>query len=119
MTAQDLLKTLHERNVTLIPHADGVLHYKGSKRTLTPELLADIRQHKAGLYALVEAEAQRVVMQTVEESPPLASGGNGAETHPDLLPCAVCHGTLRWNHADIWRCVACWPREAFSRKEDV
>jgi hypothetical protein len=62
MTAQDLLVTLRERNVTLIPHADGTLHCKASRRTLTPELLADIRHHKAELYALIEAEAQCIVM---------------------------------------------------------
>jgi hypothetical protein len=31
---------------------------------------------------------------------------------PDY-PCVVCSGTQRWDHHGVWRCVACWPPEAF------
>jgi hypothetical protein len=103
MTAEDLLVTLRGQHVTLIPHADGTLHCKASRRILTPEQLAAIRQYKAELYALVEAEAQPVAIPTIEESPPLASGGSGAAPLDPDYPCTVCHGTVRWNHAGIWR----------------
>ena len=30
-----------------------------------------------------------------------------------LPPCVVCGGRERWDHHGIWRCVVCWPPEAF------
>lgn len=30
-----------------------------------------------------------------------------------VLPCVVCGGSVRWDHHGIWRCVACWPPDAF------
>lgn len=29
------------------------------------------------------------------------------------FPCVVCGGRERWDHHGLWRCVACWPPEAF------
>ena len=31
-----------------------------------------------------------------------------------LPPCVVCGGRERWDHHGIWRCIVCWPPEAFT-----
>ena len=33
---------------------------------------------------------------------------------PSTVPCVVCGGRARWDHHGIWRCVVCWPPEAFT-----
>lgn len=47
------------------------------------------------------------------------SRGLDSRTHIDPLPmtmgypCVVCDDSVRWDHRGIWRCVVCWPPEAF------
>ena len=45
-------------------------------------------------------------------------GGFGGTPPPHISkvvrpPCVVCGGSERWDHDGIWRCVVCWPPEAF------
>jgi hypothetical protein len=53
--------------------------------------------------------------QNPEASPPFEPFDPSPPPHISkvVLPCVVCGGRERWDHHGIWRCVACWPPEAF------
>jgi hypothetical protein len=48
----------------------------------------------------------KVAFEGFEGSPPI-------DPWKFLPPCALCGRRDRWDHHGIWRCVACWPAEAF------
>lgn len=62
MTTLDLLQQLRALGVVLTPYPDGTLRYKAPKGVLTPDLLDALRQHKATLFALVEAWSERAAI---------------------------------------------------------
>jgi hypothetical protein len=62
MTALDLFQQLQHVEVVLTPYPDGTLRYKAPKGTLTPALLAEIRQHKDELHGLLEALEERAAI---------------------------------------------------------
>jgi hypothetical protein len=62
MTALELLQQVHDLGMVLTPYPDGTLHYKAPKGTMTPELLAGLRQHKEELHGLVEAFEERAAI---------------------------------------------------------
>src|SRR5262249_37758893 len=62
MTARELLQQLHDAGIRLTPYPDGTLRYKAPRGTLTPELLAGLRQHKEALHAMVETFEERAAI---------------------------------------------------------
>lgn len=56
MTAGELRIELYRRDIVL-SMADGVLKYSAPNSALTPELLGEMRRFKAGLMAILKAEA--------------------------------------------------------------
>jgi hypothetical protein len=62
MTALALFHKLHAWSVKLTPYPDGTLRYKAPKGTITPALLAAMREHKAALFDLVEAFEERAAI---------------------------------------------------------
>ena len=59
MTTIELFRTLHACGVILTPYPDGTRRYKAPKGTLTPALLAGIRDHKEALLDLAEWYEER------------------------------------------------------------
>ena len=96
MTALDLLQQLHKRGVILTPSPDGTVCCRAPKGVLTPELLHEMRQHKAALLALLaqstpahESPTPALRTQTTCPAPLI-------EERWDLPPCRQCGGRARW-----------------------
>ena len=53
MTASDLLSEVEAKGIILTVDG-GNLHYQGSKSALTPELIAELRAHKARIISLMK-----------------------------------------------------------------
>jgi len=62
MTALALLQQLRDLGVALTPYPDGTLRYKAPKGTLTPALLAALRERKQELHGLVEDFEERAAI---------------------------------------------------------
>jgi hypothetical protein len=76
-----------------------------------PILVASCRAN-TGEGALLEAQSSESSESSIGISPHTYTD-TASMMGPSVLPCVVCGGHDRWNHHGIWRCVACWPPEAF------
>ena len=62
MTALALFAELMANGVGMTPVPGGTVRYTANAGILTPDVLAQIRQHKDALYALVEAFEERAAL---------------------------------------------------------
>lgn len=59
MTVDELIRTLIEKGVKLIPQGAGVLEVDGLEDALTPELIEGLKQHKQTILRRMAAIARR------------------------------------------------------------
>jgi hypothetical protein len=107
---------------------EGELRVRAARGVMTDALREDIRAHKAGLMAFVQAHTPLPPVPTPSPTPsPAHHGGpTAATTHgrypqprdrdlvhlgPILPACPVCRTMQYWhNHAtDVWECWSCVP----------
>lgn len=62
MSARALLQQLHAHGVVLMPSPDGTVRCRAPKGVLTPALVAELRQQKGPLHALVEEWSERAAI---------------------------------------------------------
>jgi hypothetical protein len=86
--AQAILATCHENDIVL-GIAGEKLTVDGPESALTPDLLAELRQHKAGLLDILKEYGSGLTAQQCRGVPDSATAPSMA-TDTDIVPCEEC-----------------------------
>ena len=98
-TLSELLSECHDKDIRLFPAVDGGLNIDAPANTLTPSLLAQLKDSKAQLLASLQPE---------ELGP---DGWPVDSIHAEeLAPCSKCNSLDLWQTlSGSWRCMKCDP----------